>query len=88
MPKNHISNPYTENTDILESKNRKSSYQNRNIEIGITEAEIRIEAKQLSRKIVTALLHSAVPQPGRLLQQPYIASIGVTPGAKQCYVKN
>ena len=26
-------------------------------------------------------LHSAVPQPGRLLQQPYIASIGVTPRA-------
>ena len=88
MPKNHISNPCTDNTEILESKNRKLSYQNRNIEIGIIEAEIRIEAKQLSRKIVTALLHSAIPQPGRLLQQPYIASIGVTPGAKQCYVKN
>ena len=26
-------------------------------------------------------LRSAVPQPGRLLQQPYIASIGVTPQA-------
>ena len=55
MPKNHISNLYTENTEILESKNRKSSYQNRNIEFGIIEAEIRIEAKQLSKKIVTAL---------------------------------
>ena len=56
LPKNHISN--TKNTQLLESKNRKSSYQNRNIEIKITEAEIRIEAKRLSRKIVTAPHHS------------------------------
>ena len=26
-------------------------------------------------------MHGAVPQPGRLLQQPYIESIGVTPRA-------
>ena len=34
----------------------KLAYQNRKIKIGITEAEIRIEAKQLTGEIVTALL--------------------------------
>ena len=40
---------------MFESENRKSSNQNRKIEIGIIEAEIRIEATQLTRRIVTAL---------------------------------
>ena len=30
---------------------------------------------------LSCTLHSAVPQPGSLLQQPYIESIGVTPRA-------
>ena len=30
---------------------------------------------------LSCTLHSAVPEPGRLLQQSYIASIGVTPRA-------
>ena len=47
-----------ENTEILESKNRRLLNQNRNIEIGKTEAEIRIKVKQLSRRIVTALIKS------------------------------
>ena len=29
--------------------------------------------------------HSAVPQPGRSLQQPYIAGIGVTPWASEYF---
>ena len=41
---------------MFESENRKSSNQNRKIKIGIIEAEIRIEATQLTRRIVTALL--------------------------------
>ena len=48
----------------------KSAYQNRKIKIGITEAEIRIEAKQLTGEIVTALL-SAVISPFRHVQ-PWI----------------
>ena len=40
---------------MFESENRKLSNQNRKIEIGIIEAEIRIEATQLTRRIVTAL---------------------------------
>ena len=40
---------------MIESENRKSYNQNRKIEIGIIEAEIRIEATKLSRRIVTAL---------------------------------
>ena len=42
---------------MFESENRKLSNQNRKIEIGIIEAEIRIEATQPTRRIVTALLH-------------------------------
>ena len=56
MPKNHISNPYIGIIEMFESENRKSSNENRKIEIGIIEAEIRIEATQLTRRIVTALL--------------------------------
>ena len=56
MPKNHISNPYIGIIEMFESENRKSSTQNRKIEIGIIEAEIRIEATQLTRRIVTALV--------------------------------
>ena len=56
MPKNHISNPYIGIIEMFESENRKSSNQNQKIGIGIIEAEIRIEATQLSRRIVTALL--------------------------------
>ena len=41
---------------MFESENRKSSDQNRKIEIGIIEAELRIEATQLTRRIVTAAL--------------------------------
>ena len=41
---------------MFESKNRKSSYQNQKIEFGITEYKIRVNAKQLTRKIVTALV--------------------------------
>ena len=41
---------------MFESENRKSSNENRKIEIGIIEAEMRIEATQLTRRIVTALL--------------------------------
>ena len=43
---------------MFESENRKSSNQNRESEIGIIEAEIRIEATQLTRRIVTALLRT------------------------------
>ena len=46
MPKNHISNPYIGNIEMFESENRKSSNQNRKIEIWVIEAEIRIEAIQ------------------------------------------
>ena len=56
MPKNHISNPYIGIIEMFESENRKSSNENRKIEIGIIEAEIRIEATQLTRRIVTALI--------------------------------
>ena len=45
---------------MFESENQKSSNQNRKIEIGIIEAEIRIEATQLTRKIVTAYIHYRV----------------------------
>ena len=31
--------------------------------------------------LLCSVVYRAVPQPGRLLQQPYIASIGVTPRA-------
>ena len=41
---------------MYESENRKSSNLNRKIEIGIIEAVIRIEATQLTRRIVTALV--------------------------------
>ena len=57
MPKNHISNPYIGIIEMFESENWKSSNQNRKIEIGINEAEIRIEATQLTTRIVTALLN-------------------------------
>ena len=56
MPKNHISNPYIGIIEMFESENQKSSNHNRKIEIGIIEAEIRIEATQLTRRIVTALV--------------------------------
>ena len=56
MPKNYISNPYIGIIEMFESEHRKSSNQNRKIEIGIIEAEIRIEATQLTRRIVTALV--------------------------------
>ena len=46
---------------MFESENRKSSNVNRKIEIGIIEAEIRIEATQLTRRIVTALVY--IPRP-------------------------
>ena len=39
----------------------KSSYQNLKIEIGIIEAQIRIDATDLPTKIVKALIHRAVP---------------------------
>ena len=42
---------------MFELENRKSSNQNRKIDIGIIEAEIRIEAIQLTKRIVTALTH-------------------------------
>ena len=58
MPKNHISNPSIGIIEMSESENRKSSNQNRKIEIGIIEAEIRIRATQLTRRIVTALQRS------------------------------
>ena len=41
---------------MFESKNRKLSNQNGKVEFGIIEAEIRIEATQLTKRIVTALL--------------------------------
>ena len=47
---------------MFESENRKMSNQNRKIEIGITEAEIRIEATKLTTKMVTALLHTTCRQ--------------------------
>ena len=56
MPKNHISNPYIGIIEMFESENRKLSNQNRKIEIGKIEAEIRIEATQLTKRIMTALL--------------------------------
>ena len=40
---------------MFESENQKSSNQNRKIEIGIIEAEIRTEATQLTRRIGTHL---------------------------------
>ena len=43
---------------MFESENRKMSNQNRKIEFGITEAEIRIEAAKLTTKMVTALLYT------------------------------
>ena len=43
---------------MIEWENRKSCNQNRKIEIGIIEAEIRIEATQITRRIVTALPQS------------------------------
>ena len=43
---------------MFELETQKSSNQNQKIEIGIIEAEIRIEATQLTRRIVTALLHT------------------------------
>ena len=45
-------------TLIPKYQNQKIGNRPIRIEIGITEAEIRIEAKQLSRKIMTALLGS------------------------------
>ena len=36
---------------------------------------------------LSCTLHSAVPQPVRLLQQPYIASVGVTPPASGAKVQ-
>ena len=58
MPKNHILNPYIGIIEMFESENWNSSNQNQKIEIGIIEAEIRIEATQLTRRIVTALVPS------------------------------
>ena len=58
MPKKHLSNPYIKNIKMFESESQKSSKQNRKIEIGINEAEIRIEATQLTRKIVTVQIPS------------------------------
>ena len=46
---------------MFESENRKLSNQNRKIEIGIIEAELRIEATQLTRRIVTALQYEVIP---------------------------
>ena len=50
-----MSNPYIGIIEMFELENRKSSNENRKIKIGIIEAEIRIEATQLTRRIVTAL---------------------------------
>ena len=47
---------------MFESENRKSSNQNRKIKIGIIEAEIRIEATQLTRRILTALIQTQLTQ--------------------------
>ena len=47
MPKDLILNPNIKIIEIVESENRKLSNQNRKTEIGIIEAEIRIEATQL-----------------------------------------
>ena len=55
MPKNYILNPYIGIIEMVESENQKSSNENRKIEIGIIEAEIRLEATQLTRRIMTAL---------------------------------
>ena len=44
---------------MFESENEKLSNQNRKTETGIIEAEIRIEATQLTRRIVTALPRGA-----------------------------
>ena len=59
---------------MFESENRKLSKQNRKIEIGIIEAEIRIEATQLTRKIVTALVGDS----GTSYQRPTQRSLSVT----------
>ena len=56
MPKDHISNLYIGIIEMFE--NRKSSNQNRKIEIGIIEVKIRIETTQLTWRIVTALTYS------------------------------
>ena len=58
--------PYIGIIEIFESETQKLSNQNRKIEIGIIEAEIRIEATQLTRRIVTALnstLYWSVAEP-------------------------
>ena len=47
-----------------------------------SQASIEINGKTWTfGYVLYCTLHNAVPQPGRLLQQPYIASIGVTPRA-------
>ena len=58
MPNNHKSDPYIKNIEIFEWEKRKMSNQNQEIQIQIIEAEIRIEALQLTRKIVAALMPS------------------------------
>ena len=41
-------------------------------------------SNEISWLRISCTLHSAVPQLGRLLQQPYIASVGVTPRESEC----
>ena len=50
MPKNHISNPYIGIIEMFESENRKSSNQNRKIEIGIfiSHGTLRVQKHCLS----------------------------------------
>ena len=58
--KTTLSDPYMENIEMFELENQESSNQDRKIEIGIIEAEIRIEATLLTKKIVTAPLPSTM----------------------------
>ena len=76
MTKSHISNPHIENIEIFGFENQTLSDRNQKIEIGITEAEIKIEATQLTINIITALgsaqsinhppnLNPKIPRPHR-----------------------
>ena len=56
VSENHISNPNIGILKVYESENRKYSNLNQKIKIGKIEAVIRIEATQLTRRIVTALI--------------------------------
>ena len=50
VPKNHIRNHYIENIERFESENQRLSHQNQSVDIGTTDAEVRIEATQLTWK--------------------------------------